>query len=117
MSVENNTHHRTSDGRRIPLHDLADDHLLNILPKLRFDNRRHVYEAEARRRGLIDEQGNRRDPGRFELGRLFATPGAREALAEARQDASHFIARRLPGGEPTSGRRGARRVPASSRTL
>lgn len=44
--------HRTNDGRRIPLSQLEDSHLLAILPSLRFSNTRHAYYAEAKRRGL-----------------------------------------------------------------
>jgi hypothetical protein len=96
MSTENITH-RTRDGRQIALPDLTDGHLLSILPKLRYSTRRSIYEAEARRRGLLREDGTPKDSPRFELGRLVYTPGAREALAEAGQDPWHFLVRHQAG--------------------
>ena len=45
--------HLTTDGRRIPMGQLEDSHLLAILPLVRHSARRHLYLAEAERRGLV----------------------------------------------------------------
>lgn len=45
--------HVTATGHRILIKDLKDDHLLNIIPKVRYSTRRFFYINEAKRRGLL----------------------------------------------------------------
>ena len=77
--AEQRNYHITNDGAAIPIADLADGHLMKIIPKLWCSNRRGAYIEEAERRGLLKKEG---DGKSMNLAQMEHTRTLQESLPE-----------------------------------